>query len=152
MGLPVNDMFMWFSGSQILLSIPLADYRDESGALAVNSLNTRDIYIGVIDNLPDRGAWDLKNDALLPGQTCLSTSREVDDPVDDSLGVFGYDNDELVHASICLGAQALLFVIDYESYLLTNDGVTLIIIDTDRNPNTDWTITYLAGDTTIGAD
>ncbi|MDZ7581883.1 MAG: hypothetical protein U5R30_15190 [Deltaproteobacteria bacterium] len=48
--------------------------------------------------------------------------------------------------------QALLYAIDYESYLLTNDGATLIHIDTDRNPNTGWAITNLASTTTIGAD
>ena len=154
MGLPVNDMFMRLSGNQILLRIPLAylGYGDGDAALAVTSLDTRDILTGVIDRLPDSGAWDLKTDAQLPGQTCLASSREVDDPADDSVGAFGYDNDEMVHASICLGNQALLFAIDYESYLLTNDGVTLINIDTDRNPNTGWAITNLAGDTTIGAD
>ena len=154
MGLPVNDMFMRLSGNQILLRIPLAylGNGDGSGALAVTNLNTREILTGIIDRLPDSGAWDLKNDALLPKQTCLAPSREVDDPADDSLGAFGYDNDELVHASICLGDQALLFAIDYESYLLTNDGATLINMDTDRNPNTGWAITNLAGDTTIGAD
>ena len=154
MGLPVNDMFMRLSGNQILLRIPLAylGNGDGSGALSVTNLNTREILTGIIDRLPDSGAWDLKNDALLPKQTCLAPSREVDDPADDSLGAFGYDNDELVHASICLGDQALLFAIDYESYLLTNDGATLVNIDTDRNPNTGWPTPNLAGDTTIGAD
>jgi hypothetical protein len=57
-----------------------------------------------------------------------------------------------VHASICLGDQALLFAIDYESYLLSNNGATLIHLDTDRNPATGQAVANLAGDTTIGAD
>ncbi len=154
MGLPVNDLFMRLSGNRILLKIPLAylGNGNGSGALAVSSLNTREILTGTIDRLPDSGVWDLKNDVLLPTQTCLGVSREMDDPDDDSVGAFGFDNDELVHASICLGDQALLFAIDYESYLLSNDGATLIHLDTDRNPNTGWITTNLAGDTTLGAD
>lgn len=120
--------------------------------MAVTNLNTRDILTGTIDRLPDSGAWDLKNDALLPAQTCLAVSREVDDPDNDSIGAFGFDNDEMVHASVCLGDQALLFAIDYERYLLSNDGATLIYLDTDRNPATGWPIPNLVGDTTIGAD
>lgn len=154
MGLPVNDMFMRLSGNQIILRIPLGylDNGDGAGALAVTSLNTREILTGTIDRLPDSGAWDLKNDVLLPAQACLAVSREVDDLNNDSVGAFGYDNDELMHASLCLGYQALLFAIDYKSYLFSNDGATLIYMDTDRNPDTGWTVTNLAGDTAIGAD
>jgi hypothetical protein len=154
MGLPFNDLFMRLAGNRILLRIPLAylGASDGSTALAVTNLNTREILTGIIDRLPDSGAWDLKTDALLPKQACRAPSREVDDPADDSLGAFGYDNDELVHASVCLGDQAILFAIDYENYLLSNDGATLIFLDTDRNAATGWAITNLAGDTTIGAD
>ncbi len=155
MGLPFNDMFMRLDNNRILLRIPLAymGNTDGSGAMAVTSLNTREILTGIIDRLPDSGAWDLKNDALLPDQACLAASREVNDPDDDSLyGAGGWDNDELVHAAICLGDQALLFAIDYDSYLLSNDGATLIHLDTDRNPDTGLAVTNLAGGTTIGAD
>jgi len=154
MGLPFNDMFMGLADNRIILRIPLSylGNTDGSGAMAVTSLNTREILTGVIDRLPDSGTWDLKTDAPLPKQTCRAPSREVDDPADDSLGAFGYDNDELVHASICLGDQALLFAIDYEKYLLSNDGATLIFLDTDRSSATGWPITNLAGDTTIGAE
>ena len=154
-GLPFNDMFMRLDGNRILLRIPLAylNNGDGAGALAVSNLDARDILNGPIDRLPDAGAWDLKTDALLPAQTCLSAARGVDDPADDSLfGAGGWDNDELVHAAICLGDQAILFAIDYESYLLSNNGATLIHLDTDRNPDTGQTVTNLAGDTTIGAD
>ena len=120
MGLPFNDMFMRLSGNRIFLRIPLSylGYGDGSGALAVSSLNTREILTGVVDRLPDSGAWDLKNNAPLAKQVCTAASREIDDPADDSVGAFGMDNDELVHASICLGNQAILFAIDYKSYLL----------------------------------
>lgn len=154
MGLPFNDLFMRLSGNQILLQIPLVYLGggDGAAALAVSSLNTREILNGVIDRLPDSGAWDLKTDTLLPGQTCRAPSLEVGDPADDSLGAFGYDNDELVQASVCVGDQALLFAIDYKSYLLSNDGATSINLDTDRNPATGQVITNLMGDTTIGAE
>ena len=155
MGLPFNDMFMRLDDNRIILRIPLAylDHSDGAGALAVTSLDTRNILTGTIDRLPDECAWDFKTDALLPGQSCLAASREVADPGDDSLfGAGGLDNDELVHASFCLGNQAILFAIDYESYLLSNNGATLIHLDTDRNPDTGKTVTNLAGDTTIGAD
>jgi hypothetical protein len=112
MGLPFNDMFMRLEDNRIFLQIPLAylGYSDGSGALAVTNLNTRDILGGTMDRLPDSGAWDLKNDTLLVNQACLAPTREVADPDDDSLyGAGGWDNDELVHASICLGNQALLF-------------------------------------------
>jgi hypothetical protein len=154
MGLPFNDMFMRLDDTRIILKIPLAylGHGDGAGALAVTSLDTRNILTGTIDRLPDSGAWDLANNGLLAAQTCLALPREVSDPADDSLGAFGYDNDELVHASICPGDQALLFAIDYESYLLSNNGATLIFLDTDRSAASGWAITNQAGDTTIGAD
>ena len=155
MGMPFNDMFMRLDDNRILLKIPLAylDNSDGAGALAVTSLDTRNILTGTIDRLPDDGAWDLKTNALLPSSELPGCLPEVDDPVDDSLfGAGGLDNDELVNASFCLGNQAILFAIDYESYLLSNNGATMIHLDTDCNPDTGQTLTNLAGDTTIGAD
>ena len=154
MGLPLNDLFMRLSGDQVICRIPLGylGFHDGSGALAVSNLNTRDILTGVIDNVPDSGAWDLKANILLPGQTCLSTPVHLDDPADDSIGAFGLDNDELVGLDVCVGKEAFLFTIDYKSYVLTNDGATLIYLDTDLNPATGWEITNIAGDTLIGAD
>lgn len=154
MGLPLNDLFMRLSGDQVICRVPLGylGFHDGSGAMAVSNLNTRDILTGVIDNVPDSGAWDLKTNLLLPGQTCLSTPLHLDDPPDDSIGAFGLDNDELVGLDICVGKEAFLFIIDYKSYVLTNDGATLIYLDTDRNPATGWEITNIAGNTQIGAD
>ena len=155
MGLPYNDMFMRLDGNQIILKIPLVYLGDGdgSGALAVTSLDTRNILTGTIDRLPDSGAWDMGNDTMLAAQSCQGVTHEIDDPANDSLfGAGGLDNDELVHAAICPGNAALLFSIDYASYLLSNDGATLIFLDTDRNAATGWAIDNLAGDTTIGAD
>lgn len=155
MGLPNNDMFMRLAGNQIFLRIPLSylGYSDGAAALAVSNLDTRDILSGPIDRLPDSGAWDLATNAFLPAQTCLATSREVEDSADDSIyGTGGLDNDELVHLSVCPGDMALLFAIDFETFALSNDGATLIYLDTDRDPATGWAIDNLAGDTTIGAE
>jgi len=154
MGLPLNDLFMRLSGDRIICRVPLSylGYGDGSGALAVTNLNTRDILTGTIDRVPDNGAWDLKADAAIPGQTCQSTPLHFDDQANDSIGAFGLDNDELVSLEVCAGDKAFLFTIDYKSYLLSNDGATLIYLDTDQNPATGWEITNIAGDTQIGAD
>jgi hypothetical protein len=155
MGLPVNDMFMRLEDNQIILRIPLVylGYGDGTGALAVTTLNSRDILGGTMDRLPESGAWDLQQDCLLVRQTCGANIRSIKDPADDSLyGAGGWDNDELMNAQICLGDDAIIFSIDYESYLLSNDGATLIFLDTDQNPATGQSTPNLAGNLTLGAD
>ncbi len=154
MGLPFNDLFMRLSGDRIICRVPLGylGFNDGGGVLAVSNLNTRDILTGTIDNVPDSGAWDLKTDRFLPGQKCSIAPLHLADPSDDSIGAFGYDNDELVGLDICSGDDAFLFTIDYKSYLLSNDGATLIYLDTDQDTATGWEITNIAGDTRIGAD
>ena len=124
----------------------------EAGALAVNNLNTREILNGTIDRAPDSSAWDLKTDTARPGQTCQFSPMHFNDPVDDSVGAFGMDNDELVGLDVCFGNRAFLFTIDYKKYLLSNDGATIIYLDTDRNPATGWEIHNITQDTQLGAD
>ncbi len=154
MGLPFNDLFVRLTGDRIICRIPLAYLGFSSGnmAMSVSSLNTRNILQGTVDRIPDKGAWDIGGNTLLTGQSCTMTPIHIDDPADDSTGAFGMDNDELTGLDTCLGNNALLFAIDYKSYLLSNQGATLIYMDTDRNPDTGQSITNIAGDTVIGAD
>lgn len=154
MGLPFNDIFMRLSEDKIICRIPLGYLGsfDGSGSLAISNLNTRDILTGIIDRVPDSGAWDMKTDTALPGQICQSLAVYLDDPGDDSIGAFGFDNDELIGVDACLGHGAFLFVIDYKSYLLSNDGATTIFLDTDRNTATGQLLNNLRQDTQIGAD
>jgi len=154
MGLPFNDIFMRLSEDKIICRIPLGYLGsfDGSGSLAISNLNTRDILTGIIDRVPDSGAWDMKTDTALPGQICQSLAVYLDDPGDDSIGAFGFDNDELIGVNACLGQGAFLFVIDYKSYLLSNDGATTIFLDTDRNTATGQLLNNLRQDTQIGAD
>ncbi len=154
MGLPFNDLFMRLSGDQVICRIPLGylGLGDGSGALAVSNLNTRDILTGIIDRVPDTGAWDLKTDSAFPGQACRSLPIHLDDPLDDSIGAFGLDNDELAGVDVCLGDKAFVFAIDYKSYLLSNDGATTIFLDTDRNTATGELINNIAQDTQLGVD
>jgi hypothetical protein len=154
MGLPVNDMFMRLSGNRIILRIPLGylGFSDGGGAIAVTNFNSRQLPSNVSDRVPDTGAWDLKTDQLLPGQGCSSIPVHVDDPNDDSVGGYGLDNDELTALDACLGNDALLLTIAYKSYALSNDGATLIFLDTDRNPATGEAHANMAGGTQIGVD
>ena len=154
MGLPVNDMFMRLSGNQIICRIPLSylEFSDGGGAIAVNNFNSRQLPSNVSDRIPDTGAWDLKTNQALPGQGCLSVPVHVDDPNNDSVGGYGLDNDELTALDACLGNDALLLTITYKSYALSNDGATLIFLDTDRNSATGEVYVNMAGDTQIGVD
>lgn len=154
MGLPVNDMFVRLSGSQIICRIPLGylGFSNGGGAIAVTNFNARQLPSNVSDRVPDTGAWDLKTDQFLPGQGCLSVPVHLDDPNDDSVGGYGLDNDELTALDACLGNDALLLTITYKSYALSNDGATLIFLDTDRNPATGEAHANMVGDTQIGVD
>ena len=58
---------------------------------------------------------------------------QVLDPDDDSITLFGLDNDELIRLEACLGDEAFLLTIDDKIYQLSNSGVTLVYFDTDRN-------------------
>ena len=142
---------MGLSGDQIICRVPLGylGFGDGSGALAVNNLNTREILNQTIDRVPDSSAWDLKTDTARPGQSCQFAPMHFNDPVDDSVGAFGMDNDELVGLDVCVGDRAFLFTIDYKKYLLSNDGATIIYLDTDRNPATGWEIHNITQDTQL---
>lgn len=153
-GIPYNDIFVRLSGNRLICRIPLGylGFIDGNTAIAVSNLDTRDILSGTIDRVPDTGAWDSAGNAYLPIQACRSAPVHLDDPPDDSIGAFGLDNDEITGITACTGDGAFLFTIDYKSYSLTNDGATLIYIDTDHDTTTGWPITNIAGDTAIGAD
>lgn len=153
-GLPFNDIFVRLADDQIICRVPLGylGSGDGGGAIKITALNTREILSGTLDHIPASGAWDLKAGTAMAEQTCLIPAVYVSDPADDSVGAFGYDNDELLGFNACTGNSALLFRIDYKSYALSNDGATLIHLDTDRNPATGWQITNFAGDTIMGAD
>jgi hypothetical protein len=127
-------------------------FSDGGGAIAVTNFNSRELPSNVSDRVPDTGAWDLKTNQALPGQGCVSVPVHVDDPNDDSVGGYGLDNDELTALDACLGSDALLLTITYKSYALSNDGATLIFLDTDRNPTTGDVHVNMAGDTQIGVD
>ncbi len=154
MGLPFNDFFARLSGEKLICRIPLGALGFISGdvALVASNLNTRDIISGTIDRVPDSGAWDLGTGARLLPQTCQTTPLHVGDPADDSIGAFGLDNDELVGIDTCVGDSALLFTLYYKSFKLSNDGATLIYMDTDQDPATGQAVTNMAGDSVIGAD
>ncbi len=154
MGLPFNDIFLRLSGDTIICRVPLGYFNssDVNGALVMSNLNTRDILTGIIDRVPDTGAWDMKTDTALPGQICQSLAVHLADPEDDSIGAFGLDNDELIGVATCYGYEAFLFAIDYESYQLSNDGATTIFLDTDRNTATGQLLNNINQDTQIGAD
>lgn len=153
-GLPFNDIFVRLSGDRIICRLPLGyvGSGDGGAAIKVSALNTREILNGTFDHIPASGAWDLKKNAALSEQSSRLSAVHLFDPGDDSVGAFGYDNDELLGVQACLGYNALLLKIDYQDYALSNDGATLIHLDTDRNPATGWRLTNLAGDTVLGAD
>jgi len=153
-GLPFNDIFVRLTEDRVICRVSLGylGSGDGGGLIKVTALNTREILNGTFDHIPASGAWDLKAGTVMSEQTCLIPALYVSDPADDSVGAFGYDNDELLGLTACLGKSALLFSFDYKSYALSNDGATLIHLDTDRNPATGWQITNLAGDTIMGAD
>lgn len=152
MGVPLNDMFMRLTGNQIVFRIPLSYLGFSDGRGAVSVMNTNEDFT-TIDRLPDTGAWDLETNQALPGQQCKNTLIEIVDPSGDSFyGVGGDDNDDLVGVQACLGVEAILLTIAYESFQFSNDGATLVYIDTDRNPATGEPVLNIAGETQIGAE
>ena len=62
------------------------------------------------------------------------------------------NNDELTKLSFCLGEKALLLTISYNSYEMSNDGPTIVLLDTDRDWTTGIQWTNAQQTTTIGAD
>lgn len=110
MGLPLNDLFMRLSGDRIICRIPLGylGFTDGSTLLSAYNLNTRDIFGSVMDRVPDVASWDLKTNAAHANQACVYTPIHLADPADDSIGAFGYDNDELIGIDVCNGSDALL--------------------------------------------
>jgi len=160
MGLPQNDMYAKLDDRKILFRVPLRYVYpwDFEGAITVLNFIPGDLsnnLAGPFDRFPDAGAWDLVNNVFLPKQSCQDELIELFDPADDAIasGVgSGINNDELTALSVCRGENALLLTISYDSYELSNNAPTVVILDMDRDVTTGVEWLNAQGMTTIGAD